>query len=415
MKKKKKIHYAWMICIAGILMLFCSIGLVSNVFSVYQPFIIKLNNFSYTQGSMLVTLRMVSALLSLLFVDKYYNVLDIKKGAALAIASIGIAYFIFAIADQYWVYAIAALVSGIGYSLGAMIPVSIIVGRWFKSHKALALGICSAGTGVATVIMPSVITVLIENVGLHKTFLLEAVLIMLIAGAVFVLLKNYPEDIGVEPLVDVKKIEKQNTKLTTGYTLSEKEWIIMLAILFLLGGGGSNGFTHLGVLYTTENYSSMEVAQIISAAGVLLGIGKCIYGDINDRIGAYKANYLFVTLLIAGLLCCCLAPLHSKVVLVTCVLTMGFGFPVNNVGVPIWAGDLSKPETYGKVLKSFQIAYSCGTMVFSFIIGVSADIFGSYVPIYMFFTFLSVLFLVTLQKIYRAAGYEDTGMKKGRR
>lgn len=412
MIKAIKTHYAWMICVAGTLMLFCSIGLAANVFSVYQPFIINVHGFSNTQGSMLVTLRMVSAFLSLMFIDKYYQILNVRLGATLAIVSIGVAYLVFSVADRYWTYAIAAFISGIGYSIGAMIPVSIIVSRWFHSHKALALGICSAGTGMSTVIMPPLLTAIIESLGLHTAFLLEAVLILVIAALIFILLRNSPEEMGLEPLTDAKDTGTK-TGVQEGCTLGKKEKAIAIAIMFLLGGSGSNGFTHLGVLYTTENYDSMEVAAIISAAGILLMIGKCVYGGVNDRIGAYRANYLFVTLLIAGLACCCLAPLHNRVILLIGIFALGFGFPVNNVGLPIWAEDLSNADTHEKVLKNFQMAYSCGTMVCSLFIGVSADIFKSYVPIYMVFTTMSVIFLVFLQKIYRTAGVGQCPCDKG--
>lgn len=385
-------------------MLFCSIGLTSNVFSVYQPYIIRINGFSYTQGSMLVTLRMISALLALFIIDKYYRIFDIRVGAFLSIVSIAIAYLIFASASQYWLYALGAFVSGIGYSLGAMIPVSIVVNRWFKAHKSLALGICSAGTGLATVIMPPVVTVLIETLGLQIAFLLEAILIFLIAILIFGLLRNSPSVMKMKPLGEEMVQESTKVKISSKCNIGEAEWVSMLVILFLLGGGGSNGFTHLGVLYTTENYDSMEVAFIISITGILLGIGKCVFGEVYDRIGSYRANYFFGMLVILGLVCCCLAPLHNKIILLFGIVTLGFGFPANNVGVPIWAGDLSTDQTYEKTLKSFQLAYTCGTMFFSVIVGISADIFGSYVPIYAVFTVISIIFFYVLQKNYRKAG-----------
>ena len=397
--KDTKIHYAWVICFAGVLMLFCSIGLAANVFSVYQPYIIEINKYSYTQGSMLVTMRMASALMSLFLIDKYYNALGIRVGASLAIGSIALAYLIFGFSDQYWMYAVGAFISGIGYSLGAMIPVSLVVNKWFNIHKALALGICSAGTGIATVIMPPVVTALINNIGLKYAFLSESALIFAIAIIIFVLIRNQPAELNMEPLG--KEVQIKTDKKQGRYVLSKKQWYAIIFILFLLGGGGSNGFTHLGVLFTSENYDSMQVARIISMMGILLGIGKCILGEIYDRIGSYRANYIFGVLAIFGSICCCLSPLHNRVILVIGIITLGFGFPINNVGVPIWAADFSGARSYEKVLKRFQIAYTCGTMFFSMVTGLSADIFDSYIPIYVLFTIIIAIFIIVLQTIYK--------------
>lgn len=47
----KRPHYAWMVCLGSALVLFSTIGLGVNVFTIYQPEIILANGFSNAQGS----------------------------------------------------------------------------------------------------------------------------------------------------------------------------------------------------------------------------------------------------------------------------------------------------------------------------------------------------------------------------
>lgn len=51
----KKIHYAWFVCAGCALLLFCTSGLSINAFTIYQPYILKLNNFTNSQSSMIIT------------------------------------------------------------------------------------------------------------------------------------------------------------------------------------------------------------------------------------------------------------------------------------------------------------------------------------------------------------------------
>ena len=47
--------YRWVICGCSAVLMFVTTGLSINVFSVYQPYIISQNQFTNTQGSLLVT------------------------------------------------------------------------------------------------------------------------------------------------------------------------------------------------------------------------------------------------------------------------------------------------------------------------------------------------------------------------
>ena len=47
----------WLVCLGGAVMFFVAIGLGSNLYSVYQPYIIVQNGFTNTQAAWIVTTR----------------------------------------------------------------------------------------------------------------------------------------------------------------------------------------------------------------------------------------------------------------------------------------------------------------------------------------------------------------------
>lgn len=64
----KHVHYGWVVCITCTLLLFITMGTVSNGFSVYLPYIMDERGLTHAQTSSLVTLRCLTAFLAMLVI-----------------------------------------------------------------------------------------------------------------------------------------------------------------------------------------------------------------------------------------------------------------------------------------------------------------------------------------------------------
>ena len=137
--------------------------------------------------------------------------------------------------------------------------------------------------------------------------------------------------------------------------------------------------------------ASMVMAHMLAAAGLILTLGKCVFGYFTDRLGSFRSSNLFGSFLIAGLALCCFAFVPSKGLFMLAMVVLGFGLPLSTVGLSVWAMDFSDMDSYPTVLKWFQLAHSIGGMAFSMVPGIIADIFGSYVPAYILFTGFAVI------------------------
>ena len=62
----RRFHYAWLICAGGTVMLFTSIGLGVNVFSVFQPHLMQFAGLTNTQASFITTTRSLFMLLGMM-------------------------------------------------------------------------------------------------------------------------------------------------------------------------------------------------------------------------------------------------------------------------------------------------------------------------------------------------------------
>ena len=77
----RKIHYGWVICVTCTLLLFVTMGTVSNGFSIYLPYIMAERGLTHAQTSSLVTLRCLVAFVAMLLIGGYYRKVSLRDRA----------------------------------------------------------------------------------------------------------------------------------------------------------------------------------------------------------------------------------------------------------------------------------------------------------------------------------------------
>lgn len=402
----RKIYYGWIICAVCTLVIFVTMGAVSNGFSIFLPFIMENRGFSPSQTSFLVTIRCIVSFVAMLLIGTYYNFFSIRKGVSIAVACTGAAYCIYSAADSYLFFAAGAALSGLSYGFGSMVPVSILMSKWFVKNRALTIGLCSAGSSAATIIMSPVTTLLVENISMEAAFLIEGLIFLMIALIVIIFLRNDPAEKGLEPYGQNEIRENAaaagKSEEIVSHSLSRKGWIYMGIVALSMGALANPSFAHLSVLFTTEGFKPMTVAAIISAIGIALTASKILFGHSADKIGGCRTSVLFLLILLAGHICCCFSYLQNLPLCIVTAILMGVGFPIATVGISVWAGDMASLDKYPEVLRKFQIFYAAGALVFSSSPGVIAEVLGrGYIPSYIMFSVMLVINLMFILCAYK--------------
>lgn len=400
---QKNLRSAVLVCAGCTLMLLVTGGLAVNVFSAAQPYILAQNGFSNTQTSLITTVRSAAYLLGTFAIGRYYQKLGYRVGCALAAVLACVSFLLFAGAKHLGGYYLAAAIAGISYAFGSMVPASILMRRWFRSHCGLAIGICSAGTGLATVVFSPLFTGIAEASGVDRAFLWTAAFCAAAAVLVFFLIRSDPQTLGLSAWGNAVP-ESTQAQALHALRPSALRWGMLLLAVLLVSGIGSTGFTHLMTLYIAEGMDAMRAAAAFSLCGFALMLGKCVCGALCDKLGSYRANYLLFFSFILGCALCICAPRKSIALMLASSAFFGFGASLNTVGASIWAADLSTPERYEKTLRLFQGAYGLGGIVLSFLPGIIADLSGGYAMAYALFTAMLAFCLIVLQSTYRLAG-----------
>lgn len=386
----------------GTLLLFTTIGLGVNVFSVFQPYLLEYGGLTNTQGGLLITVRSFFILIGMMTASDLVAKLGLRRTGTLTLLLLACASFLFGAARQFPVYCAASGMIGLVYSWGGVIPASLLVNRWFHDRQGFALGIVMAGTGMATILAPVPLTNLIQNLSLKAGFWAEGAFSVLAALLFWLLIRDTPEQMGLTPY----RTGRSETKTvlvrpTPKQDMTGLDWSFVLAAAFLVGAATSLGITNFGVLYSTEGYDPAVVAQLVSCMGLCMTIGKIIYGQLVDTIGGRQSNYLLYAIVLVGFVLACLSFVDSVPLAFTAMILSGLGLPLSAVAPPLWAKDLCSEQEYAKGLKRIQSVYALGIFVIGSVPGILADVTGSYIPAYVLFLGMLILSLVLLGRVYQ--------------
>ncbi|MDO4178963.1 MAG: MFS transporter [Phascolarctobacterium sp.] len=386
----------WLLILVCTLMIFCSVGMGTATFSVYLPYFINIHGFSNTQTSFLVSLRTIAAFSCMLLVTKYFKYFSLRVGMSVAMVGCALSFVIMGFTSNYYFNCFAVALLGSTYTFASMYPLTLLMTKWFGDRSAVPLSISSCGSGVAAIIMPTVVTYIIDRFSLREAFCMDAGVTLLSALLIYIFVRDVPKEEN-EDSEGGKSKQKAAHRFRE---ISPKHFLLLMLAVTFNGSLTLAGWGHFAVLIKTTGYTSMQAAVAISMGGVTLTLSKFFYGFITDKIHTYKSNFVFCTLVNLGFLLCLLLPLGYSWLPVTISILMGLGCPISTLGIAMWAKEVSSPLNFPENLRKLQTCHQLGGLIFANAPGMLADLTGSYVPSYVLFSVLGLISYVIIQFIY---------------
>lgn len=384
MLESLKRHYEKVICACCFLILFTNIGLPSTSFSVYQPYLVELPGVGHTGGSVIISVRTFVSLIAMFFVARYYHALDCRRGVFFSSVSVAIGFALYSFAgSNYALLCVGSAFTGLGYGMGGMVASTMLIERWFASHAATAVGIAAVGSGVAAVILPPIVVMVIDATSLSTAFFFEAILAFAVGVLVFLLLRNRPADMGLEAYVDPKEQAKGKRRSSRRSRNLPHSWLpVVFLAMAIVGSISVGGTSYLAVLFTSEGFSTEEAAALVAVCGGCLTVSKLFSGIVFDKAGTRNGSVAFFAVLIIGIVLLCISDLGLPSIALIAVVLYGFGVTLGTVGISIWSMELAPQGHEVQTIKNFQICYALGGFVFTFLPGFLMEAFGTYLVTY---------------------------------
>ncbi|MBQ0100564.1 MAG: MFS transporter [Lachnospiraceae bacterium] len=398
-RKRTGFFYGWIIVICCTLSV-CASSLLSTGMSTNLANLRLVLGFTGTQTSMILTVRSIAAFVVALFADKYFGLLGVKKGMIVAMIAGVVSFFIFSVAGlNLALYYVAAVVAGVAYSYGMMMPSSMLLKKWFNQSRGTAISLAGCGTGLVSIIFAPLVQSTVDRFGLKASFYLQGGFIALVAVILAVLVVEDPAQKGLEPyggrdFVAVGRAKKGDS------SLSKKSVLLLAFATMLVGFTSSPASAHYSVTFTTEGFDAMTVAKIISIYGVVLVASKFIFGRVVDKIGARKSTVIYGTLCTLAILMIFLTRFFRSVTWVTVTMVVvAVGVVIQTLGYPNWVSDLDS-KNYDHTLVRCQQGYQLGALVGSPLPGLIADATGTYTWAYLMFAVCTLIYVLIVLGIY---------------
>lgn len=402
----RQIIRPWLVCLGGAIMLFSAMGLGANVYSVYQPYIIAQNGFSNSQASWIVTTRSLFIVFGMLTAGGLCARFGIRRAAVGAMVLLALSRFLFGAARSLPAYLGAAAATGIAYSWAGMIPLSLLINNWFRDRNAFALGLASAGSGLATILVPGPLTWLIQTQGLTSAFWTEGAFILILAKVVDCLVRNDPAQLGLSPYTQGGTSPEHTAPAfhPAPPGMTPVFWAVYLTGVFLTGAPTGLGISNIGVLYRTEGFDPGTVAALVSLMGLALMAGKVLYGWLADLLGGRLSTVIMYAAALLAYVLLCLAPNGSRLCAFLAAAAFGIALPLSNVSYSIWAKDFLGDAGFSRGLKWSQSLYALGIVAFGPVPGWLADRTGSYVSSYLLFLGMMAASFLFIVLVYLRTG-----------
>lgn len=186
-------------------------------------------------------------------------------------------YLLSGLTNIYQFYAFYFLFGAFGNAMVST-PLFANVGFWFRQNPGLALGITAAGGAIGQGIVPFLTGISISAYGWQTTYVLMAIVYLVIALPIAFLIKESPRRLQAR---STTAIEERT------FPISEKEVVMwMSAAVIFCCVCMSVPIVHLVPMLTDKNWSVEFATSVLLVLMLAGGVGRVMGGKLGDMIGA---------------------------------------------------------------------------------------------------------------------------------
>ncbi len=289
----KKPHYAWIVLGVTFVCLLISAATRATPSILIVPLEQEFG-WSRTTISMAVSLNMLLYGLIGPFAAGFINRYGPRRVMATSAVLIGLGTLATITIKTPWhLFALWGVLVGVGTGIIAVVLGASVVQRWFFAHRGLALGMLTASAATGQLIFLPFLAKLVVDHGWRSSVITMAVLALSMAPIVLLLMRDRPQQKGLQPLgqpegVPVPAVTLQNPFVAAISTLVEASrsrefWI--LAGSFFVCGASTNGLigTHLVPACMDHGIPEVQAAGLLAVMGIFDLLGTTGSGWLSDR------------------------------------------------------------------------------------------------------------------------------------
>ena len=389
LKKKRKIHYAWISLVGCCVMQSIGFGLALNSMGVFFPYMAEHFQTGTGRVALFMTIQglvMTAVIPSVGKIVPKYNYNVILTIAALVMSS---SYLLMSRFTALWQWYLLAIPTGAAIAFIAPTPISIVLSNWFEKKRGFAAGIAFAWSGIAGAILVPTCNWIIDTLGWRSGCIYYGivVLVLLVPTALFVIRKT-PEEMGMLPYgaEDGGQADKSEAKsaqpehiVNYGITLKEARrrpsfYLILIISISMTWAGGMNPQfpTHATVI----GMGAMVGSIMSSCCLVMQLIFNVPLGMIIDKHGVQRALPIYASVAACGSMLLCFS--RKPLMLYGGSMLYGIGMCITIVVSSELPRVIYGRREYGQISAFIMTAFGAAGALGYVVNGALRDITGNY-------------------------------------
>ena len=383
MKSKNRTLRHWVVVAVCCGLYSAAIGLTMNCMGVF--FTPLADSFGVGRGNVAVFSTIINLLggffapVAVKLIERFRLKPVLLAGSILVSGGLAAMSFARSVAALYCI----APVVGIGAALIGAVPITALLGSWFRLKYGLATGIALSFSGVSGAVLSPLFSSIIASAGWRTAFLVMGAIgaVITIPGVLFGV-SSTPEDRGLwaygaeGPALREEPDPAKFAGAKKQKLLTPTFWG---CALFVTGGAMVTGFNSHFPGYAGEMGLAASVGALMTSASMIGNLtGKLVLGAIADRLGEAKSCLIMFALHLAAMVLLTLLPVCPTAVYFGLAFCFGAIYSVMAVGVPMIVRSIYGTERYSSVYSMLNLVQNVGTAIMIAAIGYIYDFFGSY-------------------------------------
>lgn len=407
MKKRKQLHYGWIMLAFCILSAFIYVGLCSNTVSLYVQPVSDANGFPRGAFTVKNSLASVIIGISSLLYGKITARFRLKDVLTVGAACIIVCYVLQIFARSLPMFYLSAIFQGVGLGLCSSTALTLMLNRWFSAHFGLLTGLVYTATSVGGAIFFPLIGRMISSSSYARGFVFSAILVavyLVILLAVFV---ELPQEKGLMPIyADTKSGNSGRVEDEPGLSFDEIRrsplFIPSILLIFLITIAATAVQGTMTARLVDVGFSLAFATSIVSILYIFTSIAKVPAGLLADKCGMLPVTVVSGIAAIIALIFLIVVDTPLLAYLMTPF--MGVTMVLCVVPAPLIGPSLYGRRAIGQYSGIYIGAMSLGTAVGQTLFNFMYDASGSYVSSYIVCICLIIVSLIGLTVVMKKNG-----------
>ncbi len=396
MKFLKK-HYHFVIAVLAFLLLFFYGGALNTIPSYHILPVTEALSISRTQFAVASTLYNITSLFFTFFTGKLISKFGFRISATAFLIISAIGFLLMSTATNYFAFLLGYAIIGISYGICNFAGATYLINEWFVKHRGAVLGFVTAATGIGGSVLGIIQSNILSHASFRESFGFIFILFLVFAFFFFLLVRNKPADIKLEPFGIGEEESGKETQRSawSGYSFKKlcKRPVFYMLLAFIVF---SCMLSWMGVNVLMPHLqdvglSTTDAGTVYSIYLLLLTGGKFLVGSLCDKFGAKLITLFCVISSIVALFCLLFA--ESMAFGIFIAVLFAFAMPIVSLTIPLLSLEILGYRGQKEYISVVMAMPSAASMLSALLSNGIFDLTGSYKPAFLL-SAIALIFLV---------------------